>query len=178
MAAGINGKILQDIYNLYHNAKSCVKSNGKMTDYFSCDVVVRQGENLSPLLFSIFLNDFEPYISRHYDGLKTIAGDVNLFLSDEDTEYFLKICVFLYADDTIVLAETADELQQALNAVYDYCEMWQLTVITEKTKVVIFQEQKFRIPLLFCMVINILKWLMIMCIWGVHSTIMGTFIKP
>ena len=142
IATGINGKILQVIYNLYHNAKSCVRSNGKMSDYFSCDVGVRQGENLSPLLFSIFLNDFELYISRHYDGLKTMAGDVNLFLSDEDTEHFLKIFVLLYADDTIVLAETADELQKALNAVYDYCEMWQLTVNTEKTKVVIFSRAK------------------------------------
>ena len=30
----------------------------------------------------------------------------------------------------------------ALNAVYDYCEMWQLTVNTEKTKVVIFSRAK------------------------------------
>ena len=110
-----------------------------MSDYFSCDVGVRQGENLSPLLFSIFLNDFELYIS---DGLKTMAGDVNLFLSDENTEHFLKIFVLLYADDTIVLAETADDLQKALNAVYDYCEMWQLTVNTEKTKVVHFSRAK------------------------------------
>ena len=48
------------------------------------------------------------FISRHYDGLKTMAGDVKLFLSDEHTEHFLKIFVLLYADDTIVLAETAD----------------------------------------------------------------------
>ena len=96
----------------------------------------------TPLLFYIFLNYFELYISRHYDGLKTMAGDVNLFLS-EDTEHFLKLFVLLYADDdTIVLAETADELQKALNAVCDYCEMWQLTVNTEKTKVVIFSRAK------------------------------------
>ena len=111
-----------------------------MSDYFSCDVGVRQGENLSPL-FSIFLNDFELYISRYYDGLKTMAGDVNLFLSDEDTEHVLKILVLLYADK-IVLAETADELQKASNAVYDYCEMWQLTVNTEKTKVIIFSRAR------------------------------------
>ena len=141
IAAGTNSKILQVIYNLYHNAKSYGKSNGKMSDYFSCDVGVRQGENLSPLLFSIFLNDFGLYISRHYDGLKTMAGDVNLF-SDVDTEHFLKMFVLSHADDTIVLAESADELQTALIAVYDYCEIWQLSINTEKTKVVIFSRAK------------------------------------
>ena len=28
---------VQVIYNLYHNVKSCVKSNGKMSDYFDED---------------------------------------------------------------------------------------------------------------------------------------------
>ena len=71
-----------------------------------------------------------------------MAGNVNLFLSDEDAEHFFKIFMLLYTDDTIVLTESADELQKALNAVYDYCEMWQLTVNTEKTKVVIFSRTK------------------------------------
>ena len=52
--------------------------------------------------------------------------------------------MLLYAYNTIVLAETADELQKALNAVYDYCEMWQLTVNTEKTEVVIFPRAKVK----------------------------------
>ena len=28
----------------------------------------QQGENPSPLLFAIYLNDFESYVSRHYNG--------------------------------------------------------------------------------------------------------------
>ena len=88
----------------------------KWSDYFSCDVGVRHGENLSPLLFSIFVNDFELYISRHYYGLKTMAGDVNLFLSDEDTEHYLKIFV-LYADD-IGRISWLMNYKKTLNAVY------------------------------------------------------------
>ena len=57
LSLGINGSLLKVIYNLYYGAKSCVKSNGKMSEYFHCNVGVRQGENLSPLLFAIFLND-------------------------------------------------------------------------------------------------------------------------
>ena len=53
------------IYNLYGGAKSCVKMNGNFSIYFKCNIGVRQGENLSPLLFAIFLNNFEYSVSRN-----------------------------------------------------------------------------------------------------------------
>ena len=142
LSIGVNGKIINVIRNLYNSAKSCVKSDGYRSDYFSCNVGVRQGENLSPLLFAIFLNDFELCVSRNYDGLSDLAFDTNLYLSDEDVEYFVKIFTLLYADDTIVLAESAEQLQLALNAVYQYCNDWSLTVNTSTTKVVIFSRGK------------------------------------
>ena len=95
---------LRVIHNLYLNAKSCVKVDDKISDYFSCNVGVRQGENLSPLLFAIFLNDFEYAISRKYNGLSDLSHEINETLSDDDVEHFLKLYVLLYADDTIVLA--------------------------------------------------------------------------
>ena len=55
IANGINGRILKVIYNMYENAKSCVKQQSLLSGLFSCDMGVRQGENLSPLLFAIFL---------------------------------------------------------------------------------------------------------------------------
>ena len=68
--SGINGKLMSVILNLYHHAKSCDKANGKMSDYFTCNVSVRQGEHLSPLLFAIYLNDFESYVERGGSGLE------------------------------------------------------------------------------------------------------------
>ena len=50
----------------------------------------------------------------------------------------------LYADDTIILAESPDELQIALNAVHEYCNTWHLTVNASKTKIVIFSRGKIR----------------------------------
>lgn len=46
ISAGINGRIVTAVYNLYANAKSCVKQNGNVSDSFACNVGVRQGENL------------------------------------------------------------------------------------------------------------------------------------
>ena len=57
--------------------------------------------------------------------------------SDEDVEVFIRLYTLLYADDTIVLAESANELQMALNAVQECCNKWSLTVNTSKTKIVI-----------------------------------------
>ena len=52
--------------------------------------------------------------------------------------------VLLYADDTIVLAENACELQKALDAVHDYCGMYKLTVNIKKTKIIVFSRGKVK----------------------------------
>ena len=65
-------------------------------------------------------------------------------MSDPDIEVFFRLHVLLYADDTIVMAETPEQLQKALNAVSDYCSQWNLTVNTSKTKIVIFSRGKVR----------------------------------
>ena len=55
---------------------------------------------------------------------------------------YLKLYVLLYADDTIVLAESPFELQLALNAVYNYCEKWKLKINVDKTKIIRFSKRK------------------------------------
>ena len=54
---GIHGKILNVIKNMYAEIKSCILLNGVKSEYFNCKKGVRQGENLSPLLFTLYLND-------------------------------------------------------------------------------------------------------------------------
>ena len=58
----IDGKILKVIYSLYDNTKSCVRQNEKLSDYLVSNVGVRQGENLSQILFSLFLNNLVQFI--------------------------------------------------------------------------------------------------------------------
>ena len=51
---------------------------------------------------------------------------------------YLKIFCFLYADDTIVLAETAAQHRKALDGLNISCNKWALKVSLDKTKVYIF----------------------------------------
>ena len=50
----INGLILKVIFNMYDKAKSFVSCGNQQSEYFQSNVGVRQGENLSPLLFALF----------------------------------------------------------------------------------------------------------------------------
>jgi hypothetical protein len=56
---GINGKCFNYIRNMYIDVKSLVKVNGTSSDYFNCNVGVRQGEHLSPFLFSLYIDDLD-----------------------------------------------------------------------------------------------------------------------
>ena len=115
-------KFIRVIYNLYEQAKSCVKKGGELSQFFTCNTGVRQGENLSPFLFAIYLNDFNSFLSKHYDGLPFITTAMSNELSDDDVEYFVKMFILLYADDTIIMAETEQQLQIALDAASVYCK--------------------------------------------------------
>ena len=55
---GINGRILSIIKYMYDHAKSRIKLDNSISNSFACQQGVRQGENLSPMLFAIYLNDF------------------------------------------------------------------------------------------------------------------------
>ena len=62
------------ILNMYNDVKSCINYNNSKSDYFACDMEVRQGENLYPFLFALFLNDLQSFLEKeNLLGLKTIC---------------------------------------------------------------------------------------------------------
>ena len=60
----------------------CARHRNIMSESCNCDVGVRQSENLSPLLFSKYLNDVKMYLSDTYAGLKiqTSTDDMNIHM--------------------------------------------------------------------------------------------------
>ena len=78
-SSNINGKCFRFIQNIYQNIKSRVKCANGTSAFSPCIIGVRQGENLSPFLFSIFLNDFENYFrGNHVPGVKCEFADNDL----------------------------------------------------------------------------------------------------
>ena len=67
----VSDKLFQIIYiKMYKSAKSCASVNSTLTDTFSYLIGVKQGHNLSALLFSIFLKDLKLFLEPAHDELK------------------------------------------------------------------------------------------------------------
>ena len=124
--AGVRGKILNVIQAMYNNIKSRVKFDNELSNDFVSYIGVRQGECLSPFLFSMYLNDLEKeFIEKGVDGL-----DIGM----------LKLYLLLYADDIVIFSASSEGLQYGLDVLSDYCSKWRLKVNTDKTKVMIFRK--------------------------------------
>ena len=79
MECGISSKMLNMIIALYNNVTSCVKLKNSITDEFPCEVGLRQGDCLSPILLSLFINDLPGKLSR-----KKHITDIDILLYADD----------------------------------------------------------------------------------------------
>ena len=85
---------------MYTSVKSKVKYENTLSENFTCALGVRQGECLSPFLFAMYLNDLENDFS-----MKGASGiDLDM----------LKIFLLMYADDIVILAESAQYFTRIL----------------------------------------------------------------
>ena len=71
--------------------------------------------------------------NANLNGLETVSNCI-----EDKLNIYLKLFALLYADDTVIMAETHDDLQNILNKFGVYCNTWKLKANTDKTIDIVF----------------------------------------
>ena len=100
----ISQQMLEMLQSIYSTAASCVKlSNNTVSESFPCQKGVRQGCNLSPLLFTA---DLQKELKKNKSGVE---------LHDS---VFLDL--LMYADDIVLISSSAVGLRKHLYTLQEY----------------------------------------------------------
>ena len=118
--SGVQGNFYHAIKALYSGAQSCIQVDHMVTGWFDVNSGVRQGDSLSPTLFSIFLNDLAQEINGLNAGVM-IGGSC--------------LSILLYADDIVLLAPKPENLQCMLDTISAWCNKWCMQINPQKTQV-------------------------------------------
>ena len=125
---GVKGKIYCTIKAMYQGLISCVQVNGNNTEFFHCEKGVRQGCNLSPTLFMMFINNLATSINMNgKHGYTKLQG-------------ILELLILLFADDLALMSTTPVGLQKQIDCLGQACEDLKLEVNVDKTKIVVFRK--------------------------------------
>ena len=90
---------------------------------------VRQGDPISPTLFSIYVNDLILHLT---DKCPILSYGQHNFNS------------LVYADDMVLIAETEKELQSMLDELQSWCKKWRLKINQDKSKIIHFRKPNVR----------------------------------
>ena len=122
---GIDDKMYYSIRNMYVDNIARVKVNNLFTDWFNVSSGVRQGDNLSPVLFNLYIIELAIELKKMNYGVD-IGGK--------------KVCLLLYADDIVIIAD----LQIQLDFINQWCKKWRLNITHNKSNVIHFGKRKDR----------------------------------
>ena len=120
--------MLAAVQAMYADVPVCVRTAEGLSGCFQSVLGVKQGCPLSPLLFGIFLDDFEGDLQSAVGqaaALPKLAGRT--------------VPTLLFADDMLLMATSVAGLQAQLHYLQTYCDAKKLTVNIAKTQVMILR---------------------------------------
>ena len=133
---GVGGQLLQGIKAFYQGANACVKIGGELSESFCIKTGVRQGCVMSPWLFNVYMDG----VIRE---MKAKSGNVGAKMLEDENEWWM--ITSLFADDTVLFAESEQELQRVVNEFYNVCMRRNLKVNCDKSKVMVFERRKVEV---------------------------------
>ncbi|TWW59961.1 R2 Retrovirus-related Pol polyprotein from type I retrotransposable element [Takifugu flavidus] len=123
---GVSGPLIRAVRSLYDRCQSLVRIAGSKSNSFPVRVGLCQGCPVSPILFITFMDR----ISRCSRGVEGIRfGD-------------LRIASLLFADDVVLLASSARDLQLTLDRVAAACEAAGMRISTSKSEAMVLNRKK------------------------------------
>lgn len=120
---GCSKNFIRLIISMYSSVNCSVKLEKGSTPFFKSHVGVKQGCNLSPTLFNMFINDIPNLFNSSCAPVKLGKTELNCLL---------------YADDLVLLSESKSGLQNCLTKLGSYTKKWKLNINLKKSKVLLF----------------------------------------
>lgn len=119
----VDSRDIRIIHNLYWNQTAKIKVENELTEEMEIRRGVRQGCVLSPLLFNLYSEAvFQEALEDMTEGL-IINGEV--------------LNNIRYADDTVILAQSMEDLQHLIERMNHQCNNYGLKINLKKTKALI-----------------------------------------
>ena len=122
---GVRGKMWRVLKNMNEERKSGVVWEGEVGEWFEMESGVAQGCPLSPVLFSLYINDIALEVKEK--GGATQWGGV-------------RVSLLMYADDMVLLADSREGLQRSIDAAFEFSRRWRFlfNVGKDKTEIMVF----------------------------------------
>ena len=124
---GIGGRLLGAIEALYKESKACVRVEAELTEEFVVKQGLRQGCPLSPWLFNIFLDRVVREAMVEFKGGVVLDSCL--------------IQILLFADDTVVMAQTEEDLTENIERLYVAMKRHSLAINYSKSNTMVFSKE-------------------------------------
>ena len=123
MNRGVPLLFLKLVIYWYSNMKSQCRWGDAYSSYFDCITGTKQGGVLSPIIFTLYMDDLIRVLRKRGTGCHILS---------------LFVACLMYADDLCLLAPTRSAMQQMLDICSEFCDEYCLSFNVKKSKGLLF----------------------------------------